>query len=319
MIETARGPVAGSQLGRVLMHEHLFVLDHELRSVFPVEFTFEEDALVDEAVRRLDELHASGFETIVDLTVLGLGRDIALIQRVASRSPVNIVVATGAYVLRDLPLSLALRGTRFGGPEVMAQLFERDIEQGIGGTEVKAGILKCTTDRAGVTKGVDRLLRAVAHAHLSTGVPISTHTSAAQRVGLDQQRVLAEEGVDLGRVVIGHSGDSDDLDYLEQLIANGSYLGMDRFGLDYFLPFDRRVEIVAELCARGYADRMVLSQDADCCNVHTDRHAMAQLAPRHGYCHIARDVLPALMQRGVTQPMIDVMLVGNPRSILARS
>ena len=144
----------------------------------------------------------------------------------------------------------------------MTDMFVRDITEGIADTGIKAAILKCATDEPGVTPGVERVLRAVAQAHRQTGVPISTHTHAATRRGLEQQRIFAEEGVDLSRVVIGHSGDTTDLDYLEELIANGSYIGMDRFGLDTFLTTEERVDTVATMCERGHADKMVLSHDA---------------------------------------------------------
>src|SRR5205085_5015482 len=111
-------------------------------------------------------------------------------------------------------------GTELGGPEIMAEMFVRDITEGIANTGVKAAILKCATDRPGVTPGVERVLRAVAQAHRRTGVPISTHTDARTRRGLEQQRIFAEEGVDLSRVIIGHSGDTTDLDYLQELIDN---------------------------------------------------------------------------------------------------
>src|SRR6185503_12571790 len=104
-------------------------------------------------------------------------------------------------------------GTELGGPEFMTDMFVRDIEEGIAGTGVKAAILKCATDKPGVTHGVERVLRAVAKAHRSTGVPISTHTHARTERGLDQQRIFEEEGVDPSRVIIGHSGDTTDIDY----------------------------------------------------------------------------------------------------------
>ena len=89
----------------------------------------------------------------------------------------------------------------------MTELFVREIREGIGDTGVRAGILKCATDRAGITPGVERVLRAVAQAHRQTGTPITTHTpTPPQPWGLEQQRILAEEGVDLTQVVIGHSG-----------------------------------------------------------------------------------------------------------------
>ena len=166
-----------------------------------------------------------------------------------------------------------------------------------------------------MTPGVERVLRAVAQAHVRTGVPITTHTHAGTRRGLEQQRIFAEEGVDLPRVIIGHSGDTTDLDYLEELIAAGSYLGMDRFGLDFLLSFSDRVDTVARMCERGHADKMVLSHDASCYIDWLPEEALPLVVPNWHYLHIHHDVLPALRQRGVTEEQITTMLVDNPRAI----
>ena len=165
---------------------------------------------------------------------------------------------------------------------------------------------------------MERILRATAQAHRRTGVPISTHTHALRRVGLDQQRIFREEGVDLSRVVIGHSGDTTDLDYLEELISHGSYLGMDRFGIDSILSFEDRVNTVAAMCARGYAVRMVLSHDAACYMHHLPERELPALLPRWHYLHIHNDVIPALKQKGVSDEQVQTMLVENPRQIFER-
>ena len=167
-------------------------------------------------------------------------------------------------------------------------------KQGIADTGIKAGILKCATDEPGITPGVERVLRAVAQAHKRTGVPISTHTHAGLRRGLEQQRIFEEEGVDLSRVVIGHSGDSTDVGYLEELIAAGSYLGMDRFGIDAISSFEDRVNIVATMCERGHADKMVLSHDANCYFDALPEELVPQMMPNWHYLHIHNDVIPAL-------------------------
>jgi len=210
-------------------------------------------------------------------------------------------------------------GTALNGPELMVDMFVRDITVGIGDTGIRAGILKCATDEPGVTKGVERVLRAVAQAHRATGVPISTHTHARTRRGLEQQAIFAAEGVDLSRVVIGHSGDTADLDYLEAVMARGSFLGMDRFGIDTFLPFEERVATVAALCARGYADRLVLSHDAACYNDTLPWDLIPTVMPNWHYLHIMRDVVPALQERGVTDAQIHTMLVDNPRRFFERT
>jgi phosphotriesterase-related protein len=162
-------------------------------------------------------------------------------------------------------------------------------------------------------------LRAVAQAHRATGAPISTHTHAASQRGLDQQRIFREEGVDLSRVIIGHSGDSTDIGYLEELIAAGSYLGMDRFGIDTILPFEQRVAVVATLCERGHADRLVLSHDCACFIDWFDERDLAARLPNWHFLHISDDVLPALKERGVSDAQLHQMLVDNPREIFDHS
>jgi phosphotriesterase-related protein len=133
------------------------------------------------------------------------------------------------------------------------------------------------------------------------------------RTGLVAQDVFRSEGVDLGAVVIGHSGDTADLDYLHQLIDNGSYVGMDRFGLDVLLPEDQRVATVATLAREGFAERMVLSHDASC---HIDWFppgVREQIAPNWHHTHLHDEVLPALRAAGVTEAQLTTMLVDNPR------
>ena len=202
------------------------------------------------------------------------------------------------------------------GSDPMVDMFVRDITEGIADTGIKAGVIKCATDRPGVTPDVERVLRACARTHLETGCPITTHTHAQTKRGLEQQAIFKEEGVDLEQVVIGHSGDSDDLDYLLELIDNGSYLGMDRFGIDGYLPTAERVAVVAELCRRGYADRLVLSHDASCYLDWIPGELPPSGMEHWNYLHISTDVLPALRASGVDERQIDTMLVDNPRRFL---
>ena len=317
-VETVRGPIATTDLGVTLMHEHVFVLSPEIMANFP-EGWGEDAAREQTAVDKLNALKAAGVDTIVDPTVIGLGRYIPRIARVAARTELQIVVATGVYTYNDVPMYFHFSGpgTALNGPEPMVEMFVRDITEGIADTGVRAGILKCATDEPGLTPGVERVLRAVAQAHRATGVPITTHTHAHTRRGLEQQRIFAEEGVDLSRVIIGHSGDTTDLGYLEELIAAGSYLGMDRFGLDNILSFDERVDTVARLCERGHAAKLVLAHDASCYIDWLPEAALPVVLPNWHYLHIHNDVLPALRERGVTEEQITTMLVDNPRAIFS--
>jgi phosphotriesterase-related protein len=298
------------------MHEHVFILTPEITDNYP-EVWGDEAKREADAIARLNELKSRGVDSIVDLTVIGLGRYIPRIARIAAATEINIVVATGVYTYNDVPMYFHFTGpgSPLGDAEPMVDMFVRDIEHGIADTGVKAAILKCATDEPGVTPGVDRVLRAVANAHRRTGVPISTHTHAATRRGLEQQQIFSEEGVDLTRVVIGHSGDTTDLDYLEELIGNGSYIGMDRFGADVYLPFEDRVNTVARMCERGHADKMVLSHDAACFIDWLPEEVVPVVLPNWHYLHIHNDVIPALKDRGVTDEQLTAMLVDNPRKI----
>ncbi|GAA5045806.1 phosphotriesterase-related protein [Thermocatellispora tengchongensis] len=320
MVETVAGPVA--DLGATLMHEHVFGLSPEILWNWPdIPEGWDPELRAREAAARLDELKEHGIDTIVDLTVVGLGRYIPAVRRVAELTSVNIVAATGLYTYDALPPYFGNRGpgSLFGGPDRLAEFFVRDITEGIGRTGVKAAILKCASDHLGMTPGCERVFRAVAEAHLATGAPISTHSHSASRGGLEQQRLLASCGVDPGRVVIGHAGDSTDLAYLEELVAGGSYLGMDRFGIGTICSFEDRVATVAAMCERGHAGRMVLSHDSYCFNDRFDADVVRARHPDYHLLHISRDVLPELRRRGVTEEQIRQMLIDNPRTILSGS
>jgi len=305
-VETARGPVETAQLGPTLMHEHVVTRSPGVQENWP--HLWDRNSILDIAERKLSELHRRGIRSLVDLTTVDLGRDIDLIAAVARRSPVHIIVATGVWWMPQ---------RYFGahGVDAVAELFVRDITQGIANSGVKAAIIKCATDTAGVTPVIDNVLRASARAQKATGVPISTHTWAAGRTGEMQQAIFAQEGVDLSRVIIGHSGDSEDLGYLRGMMERGSTIGMDRFGLENFLPTAKRVEVVARLCAEGYAGQMVLSHDANCWNDMLSEEGKRKTRPLWHYNHISDDILPALRKAGVSEDQIDQMLVRNPRAI----
>ena len=315
-VETVRGQVDGSALGRVLMHEHVFVLNEEYRRNYPESWD-EEDRFVD-AVSRLRELKARGIDTIVDPTVLGLGRDVARLTRINEHVDINIVVATGVYTLRDVPFLFQYHGpgTLLGGPEPMVELFERDLTKGIANTGVKAAVLKCAVEDE-LTPGVERVMVAVAEAHKRTGAPIIVHTSPVARTGSAALDVFLREGVASEALLLSHSNDTADVDYLTELADSGAYLGMDRFGIDILLPFEDRVQTLVSLVDKGLAERMVLSQDASC---HIDWFppgVREAALPNWRYTHIVDDVLPALRAAGVGERDIELMLVANPRRILA--
>lgn len=322
-VNTLRGPIDSSQIGTTLMHEHIMARNPELEQniVYP---EYDEVTIFERARKSLTSLHEDkGIDTFVDLTVLGLGRDVPTVQRLAEEVPLNIVVATGYYTAKDLPTYFhthapdGLVGKTLGGPDVLETMFIDDITTGIPRTDgLKAGIIKIVTDEHGITPDLDRVYRAAARAQAETGVPISTHTNVSFANGRDQQKWFKANGVDLERTVIGHSGDSTDLDYLKELMDNGSFIGMDRFGMEFVLDDESRVDTLAKLLEQGYAEKITLSHDAGFFSINTPPSWRAKHTPNWHHHRISDYVLPELRQRGVTEDQISQMMVVNPVQVL---
>lgn len=318
ILPTVRGPILTTELGRVLMHEHIFILTMDYMVNFPQRQGFDERRYVRSAIDKLNELKELGIDSIVDLTVLGMGRDISRIQKVAEEVDLNIVVATGIYTYDSLPMPFHFQGPgcEFEMPEPLIDMFVNDIENGIGDTKVRAGILKCAIDTPGLTPGVERVLRACARSSVLTGgTPISTHTHAGTKGGVAQVNLFREEGVDLSRVVIGHSGDSLDIDYLTWLMSNGVYIGMDRFRPESIPSTDERVGIVAELCRQGFSKQIVMSHDACVFNDYLPPGDDRAAGLYGDFAFISRVVLPKLEDHGIGGDVVDDILVHNPRRI----
>jgi phosphotriesterase-related protein len=317
-VQTVLGPVSVESLGFTLMHEHIVLSDPEIEINRFSQWTDEQG--IPAVTDQLRQAKAAGVDSVVDLTAIGMGRNVARIRRIAEASGVHVIVATGIYTFDKLPRYFGLRGpgTRNGGPELLETLFVREIEEGIADTGIRAGIIKVTTDVLGITPDIERILRAAAVAHRRTGAPISTHTHAATFRGRDQQQLFRSMGVDLGRVIIGHCGDSTDLAYLTELMDAGSYIGMDRFGSEAVLPADQRVETLLALIARGYSARMVLSHDANCFTDHFEPEIQREQWPNCSYRYIPEQIIPRLRSAGVPEAEITQMTVQNPRQLFSR-
>jgi phosphotriesterase-related protein len=245
-----------------------------------------------------------------------LHRDVAFSKRVADESGLNVIAATGVYTYDHLPQPLLNRNE-----DEIAGLFVHDIENGIQGTGIKAAFIKCAADEPGVTPNVEKIHRAAARASKQTGRPIMAHSHPKSGTGLEQMRVLGEEGVDPAKVQIAHTGDTDDLDYIERLLDTGCWIGMDRYGLDLFLPTEQRQATVAALLEKGHADRMFLSQDwcstIDWFTPEAEAQLKPAVAPHWSMTFLFEQVIPELKERGMTDEQLDQMMVENPKRWLA--
>ena len=316
-VQTFQGPVRPDVLGLTLMHEHVFVRDPELERNLPG-IEWDRTAAVERAVMGLTALHDLGVRTLVDLTVLGLGRDVRLVSEVAERVPVAIVASTGLYAGEPLPLYFRFHGPGLlvDEPEPLVDLFVHDIEDGIGGTAVRAGMIKVISEGPRLSPAEQRVIAAAAVAQQRTGVPITTHSVPSLRNGLEQQAFLCGQGVRADRIIIGHSGDADDRDYLRAIMDRGSTIGVDRFGMEHVQRDQVRLESVVSLVRLGYADRIILSHDAAFYSHATPPSWRTHHAPRWNMEHLFGSIIPELRRRGLPQRDIDQMLISNPRRLL---
>jgi phosphotriesterase-related protein len=309
-VETVRGPVDVSELGRTLMHEHILIIEPEALQNYGHAFGasyWDEEERVADAIAKLQRVRDAGIQTLVDPTAPGLGRYIPRIQQLNAAVDLNVIVATGVYAFLELPNFL-----RYRSPEAIAELFVREIRVGINDTGVKAGFLKCAVEEHGIAGDVPRILAAVAMASVETGAPVMVHTNAAARTGIAALEALTGHGVDPSRIVIAHMGDSNDMDYQRSIAETGAWLGHDRFGIDHFNPHEDRIRTLLALLEAGYGDQLHISHDSACFNdFFSGDPAFANERP--DYLLISNRVLPALRDAGLTDQDIDRLMVANPQ------
>ncbi len=315
-VETVTGPIDAEEVGTTLIHEHLRFRDDAVAQQWP--HLYDPDAEWTQAVEAARSALDRGVKTIAEPTVMFGGRDVEFLRRVAEETGLQMVASTGVYSYDYLPHFFENRDA-----DAMADCFVHDIEQGIQGTTVKAGFLKCAADEPGVTDNVDKVHRAVARASVRTGAPIMAHSRPASGTGPKQVQIFEEEGVELSRVQIAHTGDTDDLDYIERLLEKGVYIGMDRYGLEMFLPMDKRNATLSALLERGHADRMFLSQDY-CATIDwfpqetIEQMVAGGMVKDWSMTLLFEQVIPTLKEAGMSDEQLRTMLEENPKRWLGR-
>ena len=311
-VQTVQGAVEADELGVTLIHEHVLFRDEAVAAEWPDRY--DEQAELGAALEEVSAAKARGVKTIVDPTAMFGGRDVRFMKRVADETGVQIIPCTGIYTYDHLPQYFLNRDA-----DAIADHFISDIQQGIQGTAIRAAFLKCAADAPGVTENVEKIHRAVARASVQTGAPIMAHSMPAAATGPRQIEIFKEEGVDLGRVQIAHCGDTDNLDYIEGLIEQGVYVGLDRYGIEIILPIEKRNATTAELLRRGHAERLLISQDS-CATLDWYPPELEAVLRSQGAVHnwtmtlVFDEVVPALREQGVLdEETFNTIFVENPK------
>ncbi len=322
-VQTVTGAIPVSELGRTLMHEHLFIAFGGAE--FDPTAVFDRPAFVAEAARRLRELReVHGVRSFVDPCPIELGRDVTLMREISEKSGVHVICTTGFYFEEmGLPPYWRARTT-----DEIAELYIREITHGIGTTGIRAGAIKVATGAPIITEQEKRFLAAACIAQQATGVPIITHTQDGVG-GPEQQRLFADGGVDAHRCLIGHCCGNADPAYHRRIVDGGTYIGFDRIGIPRLMPDETRADNLAKLVRDGFRSQVMMSQDRHCgwlgkFQRQTSPRELARIEELRAegkypppYSYIFTDFLPLLHARGVNQEDIAFMLDENPRRFFA--
>jgi phosphotriesterase-related protein len=307
-VQTVLGPIDPDGLGFTLPHEHTQIALWHVPDRWDYwQLTRDEPLILEELAAFRD----TGGGTIVDLTLAGVGRDPSWLTGLARASGLNVVMGCGWYRGAYYPAESLI--DRRAVDDLADELIREAID-GVGDTGIRPGIIgEIGTDKPWVSAQEERVHRAAARAARRTGLAITTH-SVLSPVGLDQLRILEEEGADPTRVVIGHADSFPHIDHYLAIVGRGASVEFDFLGMA-FTPTERHgegriVELVCELLAGGHVERVLLSQDV-CHDSQLQRYG------GNGYGYLARTFLPRLRDAGVSDEEIETMTVANPRRLLS--
>ncbi|MBQ3126070.1 MAG: phosphotriesterase [Clostridia bacterium] len=313
-METILGPISTKQLGRTLVHEHIFVGSANLYRAFGNRW-YDKHRLIELAVREISHVRDTyGITAIIDATTPDIGRDLELIRTVSAETGVHIPYCTGLYYGEHPTLS----GKK---PEELAKYFIAECLEGSAMSDgsigsAKPAFLKCATGSQGVTKLNRLTLAAMAITQRETNLPLYCHNTHSKQTATEQISVFREYGTDLSRVIIGHTSDTDDLAYLTELLTAGCQLSFDRIGtVPARIP--AQAKTIATLIKTGWLDRITISHDY-CVYIDfgrsnfAERYALGPCGQNRTMCVIHEQLLPALRACGISDTEIDTIMIENP-------
>jgi phosphotriesterase-related protein len=305
-IQSIQGPVEAASLGLILPHEHLFT---DLRGPAVADYAQAEPSQVVEVVTPyLVEASAAGVTALVECSTVGVGRNLLVLQRLADTTSIHILAPTGVYREAFIPQSLLEPDEH-----ELAELWTKELTDGIDGTSIRAGFVKLAMSDDGPTGLEVRNLKAAARASQNTGAVIASHTIGGQ-VANKEMDVLEEAGLDLRRFIWVHAQTEPDLAVLAEAARRGAYLELDSVGAPYQSQEDL-LDTAVSLIEAGFANRLMLSHDAGWYNP-----AREDGKPEdgfRGYTALVRDFLPGLQSRGIGEEQLHLITVINPAEAFA--
>jgi phosphotriesterase-related protein len=302
-VQTVLGPVAPSDLGFTLPHEHTKC------SLWWIENRWDYWELIGDEPRINEELaayKALGGGTLVDVTPIGIGRDLARLARLSQATGLHIVAGAGWYRQAYYPAEARIdrRSIDDLADEIVQEFIDGPVRPGVIG--------EIGTDKPWVTAQEERVFRAAARAALRTGASVTTHAVQSD-VGLAQLSILEDEGLDPARIVIGHCDSHPRIEHWREIVRRGAHVEADFLGMS-FTPLERAgepkvVELISTLLNEGFEKQILLSQDV-CHDSQLTSYG------GNGYTYLQKSFLPNLASAGVNEATIKTITVENPARLL---
>jgi len=344
-INTVNGAVDARQLGLIAPHEHIFI---DITNQYPGDksipgidgdndkvglknigmlrrncYLLKDNVLldgVDSAIYETSFFKEAGGSTIVDLTPIGIGRDVLSLKEVSDATGLNIITSCGLYTDDTIPQSF-----RQMSIEELADHFIHELTIGIDSTGIKAGVIGEIGTSEEILPDEEKSLRAAAIACRKTGVPIYVHIYPWSCNGEEVLDIIEPYGVTPSSVCICHVDVKFNYEYMIRLLERGVYIEFDNFGKEFYIvkePGDfaggafatdiERVHMLMRLCERGFEEKILLANDV-CLKI------LLRSYGGWGYDHVHTNIVPMMLSEGFNRNSLDVLIKKNPVRFLTNN
>ena len=296
MIETLGGQVSPEALGWTYVHEHLLTRPPPWRAAEDPDYVLDDPEL---SLEELERFRGAGGRTLVDATARDYGRDAPALLGIAAQSDVNIVCVTGwnrGDYGDEAPKA---------SDDKLVAIMLHDLQDGMDGTEARAGVAKLGTSESVILPVEERIARAVARVQAETGCPVLTHTTRGT-MALEQLDLLEAEGADLGKVALSHMDQKLDFGLLREICERGASVIFDGPSKTKYAPDSARIAMLRRLVEAGHAMRLLVSGDMG------RRSYLTAYGGRPGLAYILRQFVPRLRREGFGEALIETVFVQNP-------
>ncbi len=269
-VRTLLKEIDATEMGFTYSHEHIVCVPPYWKE------RGKNDLLLDDKEKsKLDvkDFANLGGQTIVDATAIDYGRCIKDVVDISKETGIHIVGTAGfnKSFLWEAKLDERLKKL-LGNFDTFMEWIDQssinelanhviqEVEEGLEGTNYRAGQVKFGTGYNSITPLEEKTIRAVAKAHLETKAPIHSHTEAGT-MALEQIEILKQEGINIRNLSIGHMDRNLDPYLHLQVARTGAFLSFDGIAKVKYAPESSRIQAIFDLVRAGFEDQILISGD----------------------------------------------------------